>query len=318
MARSNDFTFISSNGKTPIYAREWLPEGEPRGIVQLSHGIAEHISRYEHFADFLCDSGYIVVGNDHLGHGKSIADENELGYFGEFSGWDLVVGDMRKLFELTSKKYPGIPCFIFGHSMGSFLTRTYIIRYRSGLSGVVLSGTGQQNPVVIRAGLALANSEIKRNGAAYRSQKVNDLAFGRYNDGFAPARTLSDWISRDPEAVDKYVEDPLCGYVPTVGLFRDMMGGLKVITSSRNLKRMNPALPVYFISGDGDPVGENGAGVIRAYRAFLNCGMKDVTMKLYHEGRHELLNELNRDEVYDDVLAWISAKSGRAGEQKQS
>ena len=308
MAEINQFTFTSCNGKTAINAREWLPESEPRAIIQIAHGVAEHILRYNEFAGFLAKHGFIVVANDHLGHGLSAAGAEELGYFGESSGWEMVVGDMRRLFEITSEKHPGLPYFLFGHSMGSFLSRTYIIRYRTGLSGVILSGTGQQPRAMVEAGRLLAGAEIKLHGAAYKSRRLNDIAFGGYNRAFAPVRTLSDWISRDEAQVDKYVDDPLCGYIPSAGLFRDMFGGIDYVSRQRNLSRMKKDLPVYFISGDHDPVGEFGKGVLRAYTGFLKAGMTDVSLKLYHEGRHELLNELNRDEVYADILTWLESK----------
>lgn len=308
MSAVSEYTFTSCNGKTGIRVRRHDPDGAARGIVQIAHGIAEHIERYDDFADFLAQNGFIVVGNDHLGHGKSINDPSELGFFAENGGWELAVGDMRKLYEATSGENPGLPYFIFGHSMGSFLTRTYLIRYRSGLAGAVICGTGQQNPAVVEGGLLLGKMEIRKHGAKYRSQKLNDLAFGKYNAAFAPARTVSDWLSRDEESVDKYVDDELCGYIPSAGLFVDMLTGVKYIGSQRNVERMKKDLPVFFISGDKDPVGENGKGVMRAYRSFLKAGMSDVTLKLYHDCRHELLNELNRREVYSDVLSWLVSK----------
>ena len=313
MPTFQEFTFPSCNGRTDIYARRFDPNGEIRGVVQLSHGIAEHIARYDDFARFLAENGYVVVGNDHLGHGKSIGGDDELGFFSENGGWELAVGDMHALHEKTAEEFPGLPYFLFGHSMGSFLTRTYIIHYRTGLTGAVLCGTGQQTDAVIAAGRSMAALEVRRHGATYKSEKLNKLAFGGYNDGFAPARTVSDWLSRDEGMVDRYNDDPLCGYVPSAGLFHDMMSGLAFIGKPRNLARMKKDLPVYFISGDRDPVGENGEGVLRVYRAFLRAGMTDVTLRLFHDCRHELLNELNRHEVYADVLAWIDAKAKQKG-----
>ena len=303
-----DFTFPSCNGKNAVYVRRHSPDGAPRGVVQIAHGVAEHVERYDAFARFLASHGFVVVGNDHLGHGRTIRDMSELGFFSETGGWELVVGDMHTLHDRTAAEFPGLPYFLFGHSMGSFLARTYIIRYRTGLDGVILCGTGQQRPALVRAGRLLSAMEIKKHGPAYHSRRLQDLAFGGYNDGFAPARTLSDWISRDEAAVDRYNEDPLCGFLPSAGLFRDMMDGLRYIQAPRNTARMKKDLPVCFLSGDADPVGENGAGVIRAYRSFLRAGMTDVTLKLYHGCRHELLNERNRDEVMGDILVWLESK----------
>ncbi len=308
MPTFTDFTFLSSNGKTNIRARRCDPDCVPRGIIQIAHGIAEHIERYDDFALFLAENGFVVFGNDHLGHGKSINDESELGFFAEEGGWEMAVKDMRSLHDLAVAEFPGIPCFLFGHSMGSFLTRTYIIHHRSGLDGVIISGTGQQAKALVMGGKMLGKMEIKKKGAKYKSDMLNNIAFGKYNDGFDTPRTISDWLSRDEAAVDKYIEDPLCGYIPSASLFYDMMCGIDFITKPRNVQRMKKDLPVYFMSGDADPVGENGKGVLRAYKSFLAAGMRDVTVKLYHEGRHEMLNELNKEEVYKDILNWLDGE----------
>ena len=305
----SEFSYRSSNKQTDIYGRRFDPDGEPKGVVQLAHGVGEHIGRYDDFARFLAENGYVVAGNDHLGHGKSVRDSSELGFFAEQGGWELVVEDMQRLHQRLAEEFPDKPLFLFGHSMGSFLTRTYIIRYRKGLSGVILCGTGQMQSAVVRGGKMLADMEVRRKGASYRSERLNNLAFGSYNDGISPVRTAADWLSRDEEAVDKYNADPLCGFVSSAGLFRDMMGGIAYNGKMRNLVRMKKDLPVFFISGAKDPVGENGRGVIRAYESFIRAGMRDASLKLYPDCRHELLNELNRRQVYQDVLDWINNRA---------
>ena len=308
MSSFSDYTFLSGNGKTNIHVRRCTPEGPVCGIVQIAHGIAEHVERYDAFASFLADNGYLVVANDHLGHGQSVTGEDDLGFFAENGGWELAVGDMRKLYEATHAEFPDLPYFLFGHSMGSFLTRTYIIRFPGGLAGAIISGTGQQAAPIVAGGKLMGKMECRRHGARYHSEKLNGLAFGSYNKGYDVHRTDYDWLSRDNAAVDKYIADPLCGFVPSAGLFTDMMTGIQFISSMKNISRMNRSLPIFFISGDKDPVGENGKGVIRVYNNFLKIGMTDVTMKLYPECRHELLNELNRDEVMKDVLDWLTSK----------
>lgn len=308
MPSFSDDTFRSENNRTDIHVRRCTPEVPPRAVIQLAHGIAEHVERYDAFASFLAENGFLVVYNDHLGHGQSITDESELGFFAENGGWELVVGDMRKLFTMTRQEYPELPYFLFGHSMGSFLTRTYLIRYRSGLQGTILCGTGQQSPLLIAGGKLLGGLEQRKHGPKFRSEMLNKMAFGSYNDCFETRRTVNDWLSRDEAEVDKYMEDPLCGFIPTASLFTDLMGGLGFIGSQKNVVRMKKDLPVYFTSGDMDPVGENGKGVMRAYHSFLRAGMTDVTLKLYHGCRHELLNELNRDEVMKDILDWLLSK----------
>ena len=195
--------------------------------------------------------------------------------------------------------------------MGSFLTRTYLIRFRTGLDGAVISGTGHQSPALVSAGKAMSAIDIRRNGPTHKSDFLNRMAFGSYNDKFENPRTASDWLSRDEAAVDLYNEDPLCGFIPTAGLLHDMMSGIAFVTQPKNIARMKKDLPILFVSGDCDPVGEQGRGVIRAYKCFLKAGMKDVTMKLYHGGRHEMLNETNRAEVYEDVLSWLNSKTGK-------
>lgn len=304
----NEFSFNSCDCKSTIYVREWLPDTTPIGVIQICHGVAEHISRYDKFAQYLASNGFVVAGNDHLGHGKSVSDPKTQGYFGEHGGWELVVGDMRKLYERLKEQYFSLPIFIFGHSMGSFLTRTYIIRYHDGPDGVILSGTGQQSSLLLNTGLAFANSIIKSHGTNYKSQFLHKLSFGSYNGRIKPNRTEVDWLTRDNAIVDEYINDPDCGFVASADLSRDMMTGIKYIASPKNLDRMNKNLPVFFVSGDADPVGEYGKGVLRVYNGFLKAGLSDVTLKLYHDSRHEILNEQNKDEVFEDVLFWLQAK----------
>lgn len=311
MVRMTESSFLSSDGKTSLYFREYVPEEEAVGIVQLVHGIAEHVARYDPFARFLAENGYIVVCHDQLGHGKSIAGEDSLGFFSETDGWDKAVKDIHALHEATAAKYPGKPYFIFGHSMGSFLTRTYLIKYHSGLDGAIISGTGQQGAALVAGGKLMSAIEMKKHGARYKSELLNNMAFGSYNKKLGAVRTACDWLSRDPAIVDAYIADPLCGFVPSAGLLHDMMGGIEFISRQKNVEKMKKDLPVMFMSGDCDPVGEEGKGVIKAYKAFLKAGMTDVTMKLYHGGRHEMLNETNKEEVYEDVLRWLNGKAGR-------
>ena len=311
MISVTESTFFSSDGKTGIFYRQYIPETEAKAIVQIAHGVAEYIDRYAAFAEYLAENGYIVVLNDHLGHGRSISGESELGFFAEKNGWEKVVQDMRTLHDRTAASFPGKPYFLFGHSMGSFLSRSYLIRYLGGLDGCILSGTGHQNPLLVTGGVMMGSLECRRKGSHFRSDFLQNMAFGSYNKEFEPRRTEFDWLSRDCAAVDAYAADPLCGYVSTAGLFRDMMNGIALITNQKMINRMKKSTPILFMSGDKDPVGENGKGVMRAYKCFLKAGMEDVTLKLYPGGRHEMLNELNKQEVYEDVLYWLDGKCGR-------
>ncbi len=308
MPSFQDFYFQSSTGRTSIHALKCVPDGKPRAVVQIAHGIAEHIDRYKPFMEFLANNGFVVAGNDHLGHGKSIRVPAEQGFFAEKDGWWRVVDDMDKLHDIMSKEYPELPYVLFGHSMGSFLTRTYLIKHPDKYDAVILSGTGHQSPALVLGGNAAASVMAKLNGAIGDGAKLDSLAFGTYLSKIENPRTKFDWLSRDTEQVDKYIADPLCGFVGKIGLYRDMMQGLKFITSEKNIAQMNKEKPVYFMSGDGDPVGDYGKGVERAYKAFCNAGLHDVFMRLYPGGRHEMLNETNKEQVYQDILNWLNEK----------
>jgi alpha-beta hydrolase superfamily lysophospholipase len=306
MPRKEEFTFPSFTGKDKIHVCLWSPdEGEPRAVLQIAHGIAEYANRYDAFARFLADRGFAVVANDHLGHGESVGENGCLGYFADEDGWNKAVEDLHTLHRLMADRFQDAPYVMMGHSMGSFLVRTYIIRYPHGLDGCILSGTGWQSPAVCDFGRAVADAEALRIGWQGRSGLVNALCFGAYNKRCKPHRTKEDWLSRDPVMVDKYIADPLCGFVPTVSLIKDMLGGIKFICTPKNLMAMDHSMPVYFFSGDADPVGDYGNGVMHTYRAFRKAGMSNVRLKLYPGGRHEMLNEINRDQVYRDVTAWL-------------
>ena len=307
MREPREFSYPSSDGSHTVHAMEWLPQGQPRAVVQIVHGVAEYVGRYDHVARFLTERGFLVCGEDHLGHGKTV-DDGKYGYFGPRGGWDLVARDIRRLRELQGEKYPGGPYVMLGHSMGSFLTRTYLIRWPGTVDGAVLSGTGQEPAPLVALGKALAGGLCLLRGGDSVSPLVNAMSLGAYNKKFAPNRTGADWISRDEAVVDAYLKDPLCTFMPTVAMFRDMMGGLQYIADRSNLARMDKETPVYFLSGDRDPVGAMGKGVEKVVRMFRKAGCRDVSVKLYPEGRHEMFNELNRDEVMADLLAWLESK----------
>ena len=300
MTDFTEFTFPSKDGIHKCHASLWTPEGEPRAVVQIVHGVADYMGRYDHFARYLADHGFVVCGEDHLGHGRTV-DDGKYGYFGKKDGWTLVTADVRQLRQLMGEKYPGVPYFLMGHSMGSFLSRTYLCAYPGTVDGCILSGTGQEKAAVVAAGKAVSSVVCALRGP----DAVSPLSLGSYNKQFAPNRTTADWICRDEAVVDAYLKDPFCTFEPTAGLVRDMMGGLQYISSEKALSQMDPSTPVYLFSGDRDPVGGNGEGVKKVYGFFKDHGTADLTMKLYPGGRHEMLNEINRGEVYADVLAWL-------------
>lgn len=310
MPNFSDFTFRSSTARNTIRARKCVPDGAPRAVVQIVHGIAEHIERYDDFMRFLADNDIVAVGDDHLGHGKSVTEQGDLGFFNEVNGWDYAVMDEERLHDIMAEEYAGIPYIFFGHSMGSFLTRTLIIKHPEKYDAAIISGTGHQSKALVYAGGLLAEMTVKLKGARADGKQLNDVAFGTYLKHIDNPRTPFDWLTRDEQIVDKYIADPMCGFVCTASLYRDMMGGVKFVTTQKNIDLMDKTKPVYFMSGAEDPVGDYGVGVDRAYKAFCKAGLHDVSMKLYPGGRHEMLNETNREEVYRDILNWINEKIG--------
>ena len=307
MAR-NEFTFPSADGKTQIHAVEWLPDGEVRAVLQIAHGVSEYILRYEPFADYLTAHGFAVVGHDHLGHGSSTTPDGKPMYFGPKGSWNWVVQDIETRRRLAKERFPNTPYFMLGHSMGSFLLRTYLIRFPGTVDGAIIMGTGQMASLLIAGGKAVAAVESLRVGESNASALVQMLAFGAYNKQFAPNRTGFDWLSVNPENVDCYINDPLCGGNPSIGLFREMLNGMAFIAKPDEVKKMDLSTPILFISGAMDPVGDCGKGVKLAYQSFLTAGVKDVSLKLYPELRHEILCEISRDMVFDDIRQWLCSK----------
>ncbi len=281
----------------------WKPEGEVKAVVQILHGMAEHIDRYEGLAKALTDQGYAVAGHSHKGHGRTCG-QNELGFFYEQDGWNRNVENAHFVSALIREQFEGKKFVLLGHSMGSFMAREYAIRYSNELDGLVLCGTGSPPFMSIFMGKLLAQlSPLKKP-----AHLVDKIAFVSYNTPFKPNRTKFDWLSRDEKEVDKYIEDELCGFCFTGGAFRDFFGGLMALSKLDRLNSMNKFMPVYFISGDCDPVGGMGKGVVKAYEQFKNVGIQDVTIQLYKGARHELFNETNKQEVMMDLIDWLHQK----------
>ena len=296
------FFYPSRDGLTQIHAIEWMPDGEVRGVLQIAHGMVEFIDRYDRFASFMAANGFCVVGNDHLGHGQSVTDASQLGYFAEPDGNLCLVEDMHRLREDTRAKHPDVPCFILGHSMGSFLTRQYIEMHGEGLAGAIILGTGQQPDAVLDFGIALSAVIQRIRGGHHRSAAVNRLAIGSYNASFEPARTRSDWLTRDEAVVDAFVSNPLNQFVFTVNGYYNMFRGMRYAQRQENLDRIPKTLPVLVASGTSDPVGDFGKAPRTVAEAYRKTGIRDVTLKLYPEDRHELLNELDRETVEHDLI----------------
>jgi len=296
--------FYDSCGTGKIHACCWMPEGEPKAIVQIVHGIAEFIERYDDFANYLNGCGYIVVAEDHMGHGQSIGENGIRGYFS--GGWFAAVDDTYRLMKDTMERYPKLPYILFGHSMGSFMARTILARYPdSGISGCIICGTGWQPRGALPALIKVVEGLCKKTGETNPSEQLQKMIFGSYNNRIKEPRTESDWLSRDESIVDAYIAHPLCGFTPSCGLLRDMMKGIYFVEQQKNLRKMKKHLPILFIAGEEDPVGPYGKGVVRAEKEFRKAGMVKVSLKLYPKCRHEILNELNKQEVYADVSRWI-------------
>ena len=296
--------YYESCGCGRIRARVWATEREPKAVVQLVHGIAEHIERYDDFAQYLTKHGFLVVAEDHMGHGKSMVTNGIRGYF--HGGWFSAVEDTYQLMLDTQKKYPNIPYVLFGHSMGSFIVRTILSKYPdAGVCGCIISGTAWQPQLLLTTAISLCDSVCRANGSQNINERLHKLIFGGYNKRIEHVRTPFDWLTRDNKIVDAYISDPLCGFTATAGLLRDMLMGIVYIQKPESICRMKKDLPVLFIAGGDDPVGNYGKGVKKAASAFKASGMQNVSTQLYPLCRHEVINEINREEVYTDLIEWI-------------
>lgn len=299
---ASEFTFDTAD-KTQIKVYKWIPENVAvKGVVQIAHGMAEHAERYAHFAEFLTSQGFAVYANNHRGHGKN----SDMGFFASQNGWFIVVDDIHILSQLIAREYTDKPLFILGHSMGSLLTRTYICNYSRDVKGVILSGTAGSPGIV--GPLAKFIVFICRilKGKHGRVRLLDNMSFGSFNNKIKKPRTRFDWLSTDTAVVDKYVADPLCGGLFTVQFFCDLLTGLSFIFKNNNLKKIRPDLPVLLISGSQDPVGDFGKGVKQTLKKFKKNGITNVQMKLYEDFRHEILNEVNKEWVYNDIAGWLN------------
>lgn len=305
---TREFYFPSADKKHSIRAKEWRPDGEPRAIIYLAHGIAEYIDRYAGFAGFLTENGIMLAANDHLGHGRSAYPPEDLGYFADADGWKLVVEDIRSMVETLQHLYPDVPLFIMGHSMGSFLVRCYAALYPdTDTAGYILSGTGHISRFISGAGAILCDRELKKQGPRGHSKMLASMAFGGYNRKFE-GRTDYDWLTRDPAVVDAYVQDPLCGFDGTISLYRDLMAQIRFMTDIKNIRRMDRKKPIMLVSGSMDPVGGYGKEVVAFHDILRKEKFDDITYILYEGARHEILNELQKEDVMADILQWAKER----------
>lgn len=305
------FEFMSADGKTKIHAVKWMPEsGDFKAICQISHGMVEYIERYRTFAEFLTEKGYLVVGHDHLGHGKSVTTEDDWGYVGLPNPSDLLVSDMHTLRAMMQKQYPDLPYFMAAHSMGSYLLRKYLTIHNDHLKGAIILGTGQVPDATTKLGIFVVKLMAIFRGWHYRSKFVADASFGKpYRQydltGADPTRS---WLTKDEELVKSYYVDPYCSFIFTLNGYLALYETVLYDNQPQNIAKMPKNLPLFIISGDADPVGDMGVGVKRVYDMYKDAGVEDITYKLYENDRHEILNELDKQMVYMDILSWMNIR----------
>lgn len=308
---TKNFTFLSNDGKTAVHAVKWTPDnGEYRAILQITHGMIEYIERYIPFAEFLTEKGYMVVGHDHIGHGASIADETDWGYFCEETPSDVLVEDMNKLRSLIQEENPNVPYFMLGHSMGSFMLRKYLAFYHDNLRGAIIMGTGFIPGPVTKIGLGVANLLGKIFGTHHRSKLVTNLSFGASYKKFDMTGTKPEnsWLTKDVDIVKKYYADPRCTYMFTVNGYKGLFEAVNFSCNPENVKRIPSKLPIFIVSGKDDPVGDLGEGVMKVYHMFEEAGSLDLTYQLYEDDRHEILNETDKHLVFQDILSWMNVR----------
>ncbi len=306
--KKEEFYFDSRDGKNKIHAVRYTPDdGEIKCVLQVIHGMAEFVERYERLAEFLTKKGFVVTGEDHLGHGGSVAEGGVYGYFCEQDPATVVVRDAHRLKKMTQSLYPGKPYVILGHSMGSFILRNYLCRYGTGINGAIIMGTGMQSAGLIRISKIMAGLQKIFCGSKHVSTSINKIGFGAYNKRIVQPRTEFDWLTKDEALVDKYIADPLCGFTFTVNGFATLFELIARLHKRDNLLNVPQNLPILMVSGAEDPVGDYGEGVRRAYESLKAVGVKNIVLKLYEGDRHELLNELDRETVMQDILDWITA-----------
>ena len=299
----HDAYWLDTSDHNRLFVNAWLPPDRPRAVIILSHGMAEHSGRYRRLGEALTQAGMALYAHDQRGHGRS-AEQGILGHYADQDGWNKVVGDLATLSASIGQQHPETPVFLLGHSMGSYIAQAYLMHHSASLQGAVLSGSNFQPVALYRTAAVIARMERWRQGATGRSALIELLSFGSFNNAFKPARTCFDWISRDPDEVDKYVADPACGFRCTNQFWLDMLRGLQQISKKSNLAQIDKRLPLLVIGGECDPVSE-GKRLQDLAQALSDTGHPFVTLNIYPQARHELFNETNRDEVTRDLLAWL-------------
>ena len=301
-----EFNFPSSDGITTIRGVVYIPDGDIKAILQISHGMVEFIDRYDDFAKYLTDKGILVTGNDHLGHGGSVTSEDNWGYFHEEEGYKKVLEDLHTVTKFTKEKYPNKPYFLLGHSMGSFYARRYLFTYGEELDGAIIMGSAWQEKVTVKTGKLLCKLIGLFKGSKYRSKFINNMALGPYNKKWEPSKTHNDWLTKDEKIVEWYSNEPKCSFIFTLNGFYNLFSVLDDACDKNNIAKVRKDLPILFMAGEDDPVGNFGKGVKKTYDTFKEAGIKDVSIKLYPNDRHEILNETDKDIVYEDLYNFIN------------
>ena len=308
MTKEEVFSFPSADGRTTVHAVRWTPEdGKYRAVLQITHGMVEYIERYRAFAEFLNDNGFLVVGHDHIGHGESVVSKDEWGFFAEHPS-DTVVADMHTLREITRKEHPGVPYFMLGHSMGSYMLRKYLAIHGEGLTGAIIMGTGCIPDNTTKLAMFIAKLQAAFFGWHHRSKLLQKLSYDKYYHQFdlTGKDASNSWLTKDEEIVKTYYADPKCTFVFTVNAYMGLFEAVLFDNQQENIEAVPKSLPLFFVSGAMDPVGGCGSGVKKVYNKFDAAVKEDITWKLYDNDRHEILNETDRDVVYHDILAWMN------------
>lgn len=311
MVKKEELVYDSRDGVDKIHGIKWIPEESPKYILQIIHGMAEHIDCYDDFAGFLAECGVLVVGEDHLGHGKSVPDGGIYGYMCEQDASTVMVRDVHRLKKMTQEQYPGIPYFILGHSMGSFILRNYLLRYGKGIDGALIMATGTLSKAKVRAGKVITTVLSAFFGEKHKSKLLYLLAFGSYNARIKEPRSAGDWVCANPARVKAWIEDPMCSFVFTLNGMKALIQLVDKAIDERQLTLIPKELPIFFQSGMEDPVGAYGEGVGQVYEEYRKAGFQNVQLKMYEGSRHEILNELNHTIVYEDIYKWMENNCGK-------
>ena len=308
--QKTDLTLPSSYREKPLHVVLWKDETvQPKAILQFSHGMCEYVERYAEFAENLVENGYVVCGNDHLGHGETAENADELGFMADKDGYLYMVKDLRSVTEWIKGLYPGLPLVLYGHSMGSFLARLYASTYSDGVDAYVFSGTGGPNPAT-SAGLKMINLLAKFKGERHRSAMMTKIAFGSYNKTYPDAKTGYEWVTSDPEKLGEYLKDPFCMYTFTLSGYRDLMSALSAVSEEGWSDKLQKDLPYLLVSGEDDPVGDYGKGVKTVYERMLASGCSRTECRLLAGLRHEPHNETTRKDFYRDTISWLNGALG--------